>query len=132
MFLLQMLFAMLDQQIIPRLTAERALFEGRERRNQSYSWIVFVAANIVVELLWQTVVGALVFVTWYFPTGMWRNGYAGTFAAAERGGLAFVMVWLFCLFISTLSHAVSIGIPLPETAVQMASLLYWFSLMFCG
>ncbi|CAH0015952.1 unnamed protein product [Clonostachys rhizophaga] len=129
--LVVLLFAMLDQQVIKRFISERDMFEARERRNRSYSWIIFVSSNIVVELFWQTIASVLFFITWYYPTGMWRNGDAD-FSTSERAGLVFMLIWFFCLFISTLSHAVAIAIPLAETAVQIAALLYWFMIMFCG
>ncbi|KAI1759918.1 P-loop containing nucleoside triphosphate hydrolase protein [Hypoxylon sp. FL1150] len=57
------LFPSVDQQIIPRFTDGRTLFEARERRNRSYSWVVFVSSNVIVELCWQTLVGVLVCIT---------------------------------------------------------------------
>lgn len=57
-----MLFSTVDQQIIPRLIDNRALYESREGRSKSYSWIVFLSANIVMELVWQTLAAVLVFI----------------------------------------------------------------------
>ncbi|KAF2022234.1 hypothetical protein BU24DRAFT_471381 [Aaosphaeria arxii CBS 175.79] len=130
-FLLTQLFSTIDQQIIPRLVTNRDLFEARENRSETFSWVVFVAANIIVELVWQTLTAVLVFVTWYYPLGLWRNGNA-LMPASERGGLAFAMIWMFFLFISTLSQAVGIAIQHAETAVQVATLLFYLSLVFCG
>ncbi|KAI2615542.1 hypothetical protein GGR54DRAFT_294268 [Hypoxylon sp. NC1633] len=62
-FLISQLFSTLDQQIIPRLANSRRLFE--------------------------TVASIVIFVTWYYPTGLWRNGDP-SFDMAERGGLVFV------------------------------------------
>lgn len=130
-FVLTQLFSTVDQQIIPRLTSERGLFEARERRSKSYSWVVFVSANIIVELFWQTLTSILVFAAWYFPTGLWRNGDP-EFTATARGGLTFTILWLFCMFISTFSQAVAIGMEFAETAVQIATLFFYLCLIFCG
>lgn len=130
-FLISQLFSTLDQQIIPRLTSGRALFEARERRSKSYSWTVFLAANIFVELYWQTVASVIIFVSWYYPTGLWRNNDP-TFSTVERGGLAFTLICLFCLWITTFSQAVGVGIEHAETAAQLATLCFWLSLVFCG
>lgn len=130
-FLFTQLFSTVNQQVIPRLSAGRSLFEARERRSKSYSWTVFIAANVVVELFWQTIASGLVFVTWYYPTGIWRN-HDPTFPETERGGLAFGVIWLFCLWISTFSQVVGVGIDHAETAVQIATLFFWLSLVFCG
>lgn len=62
---------------------------------------------------------------------MQRNGSAD-FATAERGGLVFLLIWLFCLWASTLSQAFAAGISGPETAIQIATLCFWLSLVFCG
>lgn len=131
MFLLTQLFSNVNQQVIPRFTEHRALFEARERRDRSYSWIVLIASNVLIELFWQTLVSVCMFVVWYYPTGMWRNG-TPDFTTAERGGLLFVLIWMFCLWITTLSHAMGAGIEHPETSVNLAVLLYWLSLTFCG
>ncbi|KAH9984294.1 putative ABC multidrug transporter [Xylariaceae sp. FL0662B] len=130
-FLITQLFPSVGQQIIPRLTDGRALFEARERRNRSYSWVVFIASNVIVELCWQTLVGVLVYITWYYPTGMWRNGDAN-FSTTERGGLIFTLIWIFHLWTSTLSQAMAAGVEHSETAVQYSVLLFWLSLVFSG
>ncbi|KAF2267290.1 multidrug resistance protein CDR1 [Lojkania enalia] len=130
-FLFTQLFSTIDQQVIPRLVEGRSLFEARERRSKSYSWTVFIAANICVELFWQTIASVLVFFTWYYPTGLWRNGDP-SFPSVERGGLAFGMICLFCLWISTFSQAVGVAIDHAETSVQIATLFFWLSLVFCG
>ncbi|KAI8960633.1 putative ABC multidrug transporter [Daldinia sp. FL1419] len=130
-FLITQLYPSVGQQIIPRLTSGRELFESRERRNKSYSWIVFIASNIIVEICWQTFVAVLIYITWYYPTGMWRNGDAN-FSTTERGGLVFVLILIFNLWTSTLSQALAAGVDLPETAVQYSVLLFWLSLVFSG
>lgn len=131
MFLLTQMFGTLDQQVIPRLIDGRDLFEARERRSKTYSWTVFLASNIVVEVLWQTLAAVLVFVAWYYPTGLWRNGDP-TLGTESRGALSFMSIWLFCIWIITFSQAVGAGIQHSESAIQLASLVFWFSLVFCG
>lgn len=130
-FLFTQLFSTIDQQVIPRLIDGRSLFEARERRSRTYSWTVFVCANVVVELFWQTIASVLVFATWYYPTGLYRNHDPG-FPPAERSGLTFCVIWLFNLWVSTFSQAVGVGIDHAETAVQIATLFFWLSLVFCG
>ncbi|KAH7324462.1 ABC-2 type transporter-domain-containing protein [Stachybotrys elegans] len=130
-FLITQLFSTLDQQIIPRLVAGRSLFEARERRSKSYSWIVFLSSNVIVELWWQTVASVVVFASWYYLTLLWQNGDE-SFGTAERGALVFVLIWLFCLWLTTFSQAVGIGFEHDEQAVQIATLCFWLSLVFCG
>ncbi|TVY84383.1 ZEB2-regulated ABC transporter [Lachnellula suecica] len=131
MFLLTQMFGTLDQQVIPRIIEGRDLFEAREQRSRSYSWTVFLTSNIVVEVLWQTLATVLVFITWYYPTGLWHNGDP-TFSSQNRGALSFVSIWIFCLWIITFSQAVAVGVQNAESAIQLATLMFWFSLVFCG
>jgi ATP-binding cassette, subfamily G (WHITE), member 2, PDR len=57
-----MLFSTVDQQVIPCLLDNRSPYESRNSGSKSYSWIVFLPANIVVELFWQTAAAILVFI----------------------------------------------------------------------
>jgi ATP-binding cassette subfamily G (WHITE) protein 2 (PDR) len=81
-----------------------------------------LAAHITVELFWQTIVAILIFVTWWYPTGLWKNTNTN-FGATKRGGLAFGALWLFKLWIATFSQLVAVGIDHEETAVQIATIL---------
>ncbi|KAK4234448.1 ABC-2 type transporter-domain-containing protein [Achaetomium macrosporum] len=130
-FIVTQVFSNVNQQVIPRFADHRALFEARERRDRSYSWAVFVASSVLVEAFWQTLVAVCVFAVWYYPTGMWRNSSDGL-GAGERAALVFCLVWMFCLWMTTLSHAMGAGMEHPETSVNLAVLLYWLSLVFCG
>ncbi|OAA35191.1 opaque-specific ABC transporter CDR3 [Metarhizium rileyi] len=130
-FLLSMLFSTMNQQIIPRLIDSRALYESREAPSKSYSWFVFLSANITVELFWQTLAAVLVFITWWLPIGIWKHDDLGI-DWVDRSAMAFIAVWLFCLWISTFSQAIAVGIKHTETAVQVATLSFWMCSVFCG
>lgn len=67
-FLISQLFSTLDQQIILRLANSRAVLEARERKSKTNSWITLLAANIIVELFWQTICSVIIFISWYYPT----------------------------------------------------------------
>lgn len=72
----------------------RALYDSREQRDNSYSWVTFVASNLIVEIFWQSLASVVVFVVWYYPTGLWRNGSgaASPLGTVERGAMTFVMI----------------------------------------
>lgn len=122
-FLISQLFSIFCLLIIPRFTAGRDLFEARERDSKYYSWKVFITANVIVELTWLSVISVLIFICWYYPTGMWRNSDAG-FSTTERGALTFLLVWFFTLWAGTLSQAFAAGIEQPESAIQFATLCF--------
>ncbi|KAK3392792.1 AtrD, ABC-transporter [Podospora didyma] len=128
-FSLCQIFGTLDQQLIARFCSGRALFEARERRSKSYSWTVFISANIIVEIFWQTIAAVLVFAVWYYPTGLWRHT---TEDQNTRGFLVFFIVWNFMVWLTTFSQAMAAGIELPDVAIQIATLLFWLSMLFCG
>lgn len=132
-FLLTFIFNNIDQQIIPRFIGARQLFEARERPSKTYSWPVFIAANVIVEIGWQTVTAVFLFIVWYYPTGLWKNGGGDTgLSQSERGGLMFGLIFAFCIFMSTLSQVIAVAMEHAETAVHIANLLSTLYLLFCG
>lgn len=130
-FLVTQMFSNIDRLVIPRLEDGLQLFESRERDSGLYSWLVLITSNILIEMFWQTLISVLVFVCWYYPTGLQYNGDA-VFGTAERGGLAFVLIWLFNLWGCTLSQGFAVGIRRTATAEQMATLCFWLTVVFCG
>ncbi|KAL2866024.1 pleiotropic drug resistance family ABC transporter [Aspergillus lucknowensis] len=130
-FMLMTIFGNLVQQIMPNFVTQRSLYEARERPSKAYSWKAFMAANILVELPWNTLMAALVFFCWYYPIGLYNNAKP-TGAVTERGGLMFLLIWTFLLFTSTFAHMVIAGIELAETGGNIATLLFSLCLIFCG
>ncbi|KAI1742988.1 P-loop containing nucleoside triphosphate hydrolase protein [Xylaria scruposa] len=130
-FLITHLFSSIDRLIITKFISGRELFECRERDSKTYSWVIFVASNILVELLWQTIVSVPVFATWYYPTGLYRLGNI-TFSTSQRSGLILVLIWLFNLWAATLSQVFAALMSQDALAMQLATLSFWLSLVFCG
>jgi ATP-binding cassette, subfamily G (WHITE), member 2, PDR len=52
-FMLLSTFTVVVQQIMPQFLTHRALYEIREQPSRTYSWSVFIIANIFVELSYQ-------------------------------------------------------------------------------
>ena len=130
-FMLVTIFGNLSQQIMPNFVTQRSLYEARERPSKTYSWKVFMLSNVVVELPWNSLMAALMYFCWYYPIGFQRNA-AQTDTVTERGALMFLYIWIFFMWISTLSHALIAGIDLAETAGNFGNLLFSLSLVFCG
>lgn len=130
-FLLLTVFGQLCQQIMPHFVTQRSLYEIRERPSKTYSWKVFMAANILVELPWNTVAGAVLFFCWYYPIGLYRNAVESG-QTAERGALMFLLIECFLWFTSTFAQMVIAGIPTAETAGNVGNLIFSLSLIFCG
>jgi ATP-binding cassette subfamily G (WHITE) protein 2 (PDR) len=129
-FLLLTLFSNVVQLIMPQYIENRDLYEVRERPSKIYSWPAFVLSNTIAELPWQTILGVLLFVVWYYPIGMNRSMSAED--VDERSALVFLFIWSFMVFTSTFSHLVVTTLPSAALGVNIASLLYSLSLIFCG
>ena len=130
-FMLMTIFGNLVQQIMPHFVTQRSLFEVRERPAKTYSWTVFMLSNIIVELPWNTLMAVILFFSWYYPIGMFRNAIPDN-QLHERGGLMFLMVLTFLLFTSTFTDMVIAGIETAETGGNIAQLLFSLTLIFCG
>lgn len=130
-FMLTTIFGNLVQQIMPHFVTQRSLYEVRERPSKSYSWKAFMLSQIVVELPWNSLAAVLLFFTWYYPIGLYRNAEP-TDAVTQRGGLMFLLVWTFLLFTSTFTDMVIAGIETAETGGNLANLLFMLTLIFNG
>ncbi|TXT15780.1 hypothetical protein VHUM_00283 [Vanrija humicola] len=130
-FMMFTIFGQLVQQIMPNFVIQRSLYEVRERPSKTYSWIVFMLSNIIVEIPWSLLCGTLFFFCWYYPIGYYRNAVP-TDAVHERGALMWLYTEVFMIFTSTFSTAVVAGIELAETAGNIANLMFSLCLVFCG
>ncbi len=83
-FNLLTVFGQLVQQTMPHFVIQRSLYEVRERPSKVYSWQVFMLSQIIVELPWNTLMGALMYVCWYYPVGLYHNAAAAD-QVTERG-----------------------------------------------
>lgn len=130
-FLLFTVHSSLVQLIIPRFLEHRTLYELAEQPSRTYRWDVFVLSNVLSEIPSQTVLAVIQFVIWYYLVGMYQNA-ATTSALNERSGLMFLLMWSYMLFSSTFSQMVATVMPDAATGINISSLLYSLSLIFCG
>jgi len=130
-FMLFTIFGQMVQQIMPHFVTQRALYEVRERPSKTYSWKAFMLSNIIVELPWQTLMSVIMFFCWYYPIGMYQNAVP-TNSVASRGGLMFLLIWIFMLFTSSFTHMCIAAIDTAEAGGNLANLVFSLSLIFCG
>jgi ABC-type multidrug transport system permease subunit len=124
-------FGQLVQQTMPHFVVQRSLYEVRERPSKVYSWKVFMLSQIIVELPWNTLMAALMFVTWYYPVGLDANAAAAG-QTVERGALMFLLLVCFMLFTSTFTDFIIAGFETAEAGGNIANLLFSLCLIFCG
>ncbi|KAG5368264.1 ABC transporter CDR4 [Yarrowia sp. C11] len=130
-FMLFLIFNTVVEQIIPQFDQMREQYEVRERSSKTYSWQVFMASNMIVELSWQFMMGVIVFFCFYYPVGFqWTAEYNNS--VHERGALFFLYVLLLFLYNSTFAHMMIAGIDNKDTASNVGNLLFSLMLLFCG
>ncbi|KAJ7145372.1 ABC-2 type transporter-domain-containing protein [Mycena crocata] len=130
-FMLLNLFGNLAQQIMPLFVEQRALYEARERPSKAYSWVAFLLAQLVIEIPYQIIAAALIFVSWYYPIGMNHNAIAAD-QVTERGVLMFLYILQFMLFASTFGQAIVAGMETAEAAGGLANMMFSLTLLFSG
>lgn len=129
--MLVVIFAFLVYQSMPGFISQRSLYEGRESSSKTYAWHVFILANTVIEMLWNSVAALAVYLPFYFLVGMYENGKI-TDTQDERGALMFLLVWAFMVFEGTFSHMCVAGAPTAEVGATFALLLFMMTLVFAG
>ncbi len=125
-FLMAQMFNSVSRLITLRFVGGRDLFEARERSSKMYHWIAFISSNMLLEVFWYILISVPVFASWYYPTGLYLSG------TAERSALAFILLWLFILWSGTFCQAFAAGFAQSETAVQVATLCFWLSIVYGG
>ncbi|EFQ96657.1 opaque-specific ABC transporter CDR3 [Nannizzia gypsea CBS 118893] len=129
-FMLFIPFININEQIMPMVLPQRALFEARERPSKIYRWTTFILSNIIVELFWNTLMAVLMYVCWYYPIGFTKNTMEGD--QAIRGFLVFLLLWTYMLFTSTIAHFAITWIDMPDTAGILTSFMWLLCIFFCG
>ncbi|PFH60959.1 hypothetical protein XA68_18488 [Ophiocordyceps unilateralis] len=131
LFQLLTVFGQIVQQSMPQFVIQRSLYEARERPSKVYSWKVFMLSQIIVELPWNSLMAAIMYVCFYYPVGLYRNAEP-TDAVAERGALVFLYLLAFMLFTGSFSTLVIAGFETAEAGGNMANLMFTLCLIFCG
>ena len=134
MFSIFMSFVVLNsllQQMLPAFVKNRDLFEIREAPSRTYSWSAFITGQITSELPFQIILGTLAYFCWYYPLGFYHNAET-TNSVNSRGVLMWLLQVSFYCYITTLGHFVNSFNELPDSAANLAKLMFSLCLMFCG
>ncbi|KAK9451951.1 putative plasma membrane ATP-binding cassette transporter [Limtongia smithiae] len=112
-------------QMQPRLINLRELFEVRENASNTYHWSVMLLAQILVELPYNFLSGAIYFQCFYWPGNYFRR--------ASRAGYFYLMYGiLYQLFITSFGLGLGGVSPDSASASIISALLFSFVLAFCG
>jgi ATP-binding cassette subfamily G (WHITE) protein 2 (PDR) len=124
-FMMTTIFSSLVQQIQPLFITQRSLYESRERPSKAYSWVAFMAANIIVEIPYGIFAGILSFACFYYPV-------VGANQSSERQGLVLLFMMQLLIYTSTFASMTIAALPNAETAAGLVSLLTLMSILFNG
>ncbi|KAB8294209.1 hypothetical protein EYC80_009643 [Monilinia laxa] len=130
-FMLLALASSFVPQLLPNFLVQRALFEAREYPAKFYSWPAFIISSVLVELPWNTLVAIIIFLSWYYPTGLYRDALL-TKTMLERNGVMLLLIWVYLIYASTFGYMVQVGLELTEVAGNLLNAAFMLSLMFCG
>lgn len=123
-FMMSAGLSVIMQQIMPQFIFQRDLYEVRERPSKTYHWAAFMIANIAVELPYHLLLGILVFAGFTYPVFGIISG--------ENQVVILLVIIQFFLFGSTFAHAVVATLPDAETAAEIATLIFYVTLIFNG
>ncbi|KAH6900635.1 ABC-2 type transporter-domain-containing protein [Thelonectria olida] len=125
------IFTQVVNQMMPAFVAQRTMYEAREGPSKTYSWKAFMGSTIIVEAFWNSVIAVLSFVCWYFPAGLYRNGYE-TNSVDSRNVTVFLFIWLFYMFTSTFANMIIAGFESDEVAGGVVTLIMIMIFSFAG
>ncbi|KAF2793263.1 ABC drug exporter AbcA [Melanomma pulvis-pyrius CBS 109.77] len=130
-FELTSIVTQLINQQMPQFIRQRSLYEVRERPAKTYSWKVFMLAQIVAELPWYTLASVLMWAIFYFSVGFYSNAEAAD-QSGERAVLMWLLFWVFLLWVSTFAHFCISFAGSAEDGANAANLMFFLSFFFCG
>ncbi|KAH7419378.1 ABC-2 type transporter-domain-containing protein [Cadophora sp. MPI-SDFR-AT-0126] len=130
-FMFLSLFPNLVNQIMPVFAQQRVMYEARERPSKAYSWKAFMAANILVEMAWNSIMSIFSYICFYYPIGLYKNA-EWTDSVHSRGFTMFLHLWIFFMYTSTFAHMLIAGLPSADIAGGAGNLLLIMMFTFCG
>ncbi|GME31552.1 ABC multidrug protein [Neofusicoccum parvum] len=123
-FMLTAVFTAMVQQIIPRFSMQREIYEVREQPSKTYAWPVFVIVHIAIEIPYQVLIGILAFACFNY------NIFG--ILSSERQVLVLLYCIQFFVYASTFSHMVISALSNPETAGILGVFVFILTLVFDG
>ncbi|WJG35769.1 putative ATP-binding cassette transporter [Fusarium oxysporum Fo47] len=116
-FMFLSLFPNLVNQIMPIFANQRTMYEA--------------PANILVELVWNSIMSIFAYICFYYPIGLYKNA-EWTDAVHSRGFTMFLHLWIFFMYTSTFAHMLIAGLPTADIAGGAGNLLLIMMFTFCG
>lgn len=111
-------------QLQPLFIRRRDIFETREKKSKTYSWVAFVCGNIVSELPYLVVCAVIYFACWYYTVGFPR--------ASMRAGATFFVMLMYEFLYTGIGQFIAAYAPNAISASLVNPLLIGILVSFCG
>ncbi|XBW37428.1 hypothetical protein QEN19_003009 [Hanseniaspora menglaensis] len=130
-FMFTVLFNPFLQQYLPIFAAQRDLYEARERPSRTFSWKAFILAQMSAEFPCNFLAGAIGFLCFYYPVGIYKNASVDG-QLSKRSGLFFMYSVAYFIWIGSMSSMVAAPFDDPQAGGNLANLMFTMSIMFNG
>lgn len=111
-------------QLQPLFIHRRDVFETREKKSKTYSWIAFVTGLIVSEVPYLIVCAVLYFVCWYYTVGFP--------AGSERAGATFFVMLMYEFLYTGIGQFIAAYAPNEVFATLVNPVVIGTLVSFCG
>ncbi|OAA59703.1 ABC multidrug transporter [Niveomyces insectorum RCEF 264] len=111
-------------QLQPLFIERRDIFETREKKSMTYSWVAFVTGLVVSELPYLCLCAVLYFACWYYTAGSPKD--------SARAGATFFVMWLYEFVYTGIGQGITAYAPNEVFATLVNPLVIGVLVAFCG
>ncbi|KAH6658427.1 putative ABC multidrug transporter [Truncatella angustata] len=112
-------------QLQPLFLQNRDIFDTREKKSKTYSWLAFIAGQLISEIPVLILCGTIYFVCWYFTCGFP--------VTASKSGQVYLEMLFYEFLYTSIGQAIAAYSPNAYFAALLNPLLIGAGLiMFCG
>ncbi|KAI0420413.1 putative ABC multidrug transporter [Xylaria grammica] len=111
-------------QLQPLFLHNRDIFETREKKSKTYSWIAFISAQLLSEIFILIICATIYFVSWYFSSGFPVQ--------ASSSGQVYLQMLLYEFLYTSIGQAIAAYSPNAYFAALANPLIVGTLIQFCG
>ncbi|KAI0469136.1 putative ABC multidrug transporter [Xylaria cf. heliscus] len=111
-------------QLQPLFISNRDIFETREKKSKTYSWIAFISAQLLSEILVLIICATVYFISWYFTSGFPVR--------ASASGQVYLQMLLYEFLYTSIGQAIAAYSPNAYFAALANPLIVGTLIQFCG
>jgi ABC-type multidrug transport system permease subunit len=111
-------------QLQPLFISRRDVFEAREKKSKTYSWIAFVTGLIISEVPYLVICAVIYFICWYYTAGLPSD--------TSRSGSVFFIMLMYEFLYTGIGQFIAAYAPNDVSASLVNPLLIGILVSFCG